>query len=434
MLFFLDKGKYAGVSFLYSVSSFLVFVMIYFSEVFGNKVFDTYNHQIGSLRDFYFVPIETPVITKFVVKTKDKQTLNLPIQLLKKKGKDFYIDSATFESEPIKDNEVSILQNIQDQQIMDIKGAKIIRANDVIIQDTPRYTVSGIDIGIFGVFRWIKLAKFLADMVRRFDIQYKSEFLPWSDIQPLEVAKGKIVLKQEKEKMSRLQPEDLADYLEHSNTLNVLKVLRLLDPEHAVNVIADINSSAQTKLINRFSPDRAAQIIALIDPDEAVDILLSLSEIKRNEILEKLTGPKKKEILHLLKHARTPIGHLMTSQFLLVSSDITVRKAIDSIRKDTKDFSEVLYLYIKNSTGQLIGVLDIHELMMENLDDPLYKIMHQNIVVVRLTTPKEIAVQKMLKYHLYSLPVIDENRIMLGIVSLDNASEEFIKQALNSTI
>lgn len=408
------------------------FGMLYFSEVFGSKVFDRQRQYIGTLRDFVFIPIETPVITKFILRTKNKQDIILPIQLLKKNGRGFSIDATTLSPEEIKENEVSILRNVQDQQIMDIKGAKIIRANDVIIQDAPRYILSGIDIGIFGVFRWIKLAKIIADMIRRFNIQYKSEFLPWSDVQPLEVAKGKIILKEEKAKMKRLQPEDLADYLERSNTINVLKVLRLLDSQQAADVIADINTTAQMKLFNRIGPEKAAQTIALIDLDEAVDILLALTLEKRKEILAHLTGSKKQEILHLMHLSKTPIGQLMSTRFITVLSDITVRKALDEIRNETRDFSNMFYLFIKNSNNQLIGVISLHELLMQNMDDPVYKVMRQNIVVVRLTTPKEIAVQKMLKYHLYAVPVIDENRTMIGIVSLNNASEDIIKPALES--
>ena len=108
---------------------------------------------------------------------------------------------------------------------------------------------------------------------------------------------------------------------------------------------------------------------------------------------------------------------------LAVFSDDIVSKVIEKIKKETSDFSILTAIYVINKEKQLIGVFGLHELLLQNLNVPIYKFMIQNIVVVHLTTPIEIAVKKMFKYRLSSIPVIDFEKHLLGIVTLDDAAK-----------
>ena len=76
----------------------------------------------------------------------------------------------------------------------------------------------------------------------------------------------------------------------------------------------------------------------------------------------------------------------------------------------------------------MVGALHLHELLLNKPDVPLYRFMNQNLILGRLTTPKEIILRRMLKYHIYAIPIVDENRALLGIVSLQDISEDIINQ------
>lgn len=394
--------------------------MLYFSEIFDKPIVDNHGKLAGTLRDLIFLPIETPLITKFMMKTPKGERIILPISLLKKTPQRFTLMGDFSESDTMAENEASVRKNIQDKQILDLKGAKVIRANDVVIADTPAYAVSGIDVGILGVFRWIGAAQLLASLLRRFNIQYKSEFLPWSQIQSLEAGRGRLVLKHDKDKMEKIPPEDLADYLEHTSTVNALKVLKLMDTAQSAQVVADIQSGFKTELFQRFSAQKAGKIITLMDPDEAVDILLTMSKARRNMVLAFINDYKKKPIMYLLNHAKTPIGHLMTTQYMEASSDNTVAAVLGAYKKEAVSLSSLPYIYLTNKSSQLVGVVSLQDLLVQPADIAVYKIMTQNVVMARLTTPEEIALEKMRKYHLYGLPVVDDNRTILGIVLLED--------------
>jgi Mg/Co/Ni transporter MgtE len=331
-----------------------------------------------------------------------------------------------YEEKEKKDNEFSVLYKLQDQQIVDIDGAKVIRVNDVIIHDAPDFAVSGIDIGFLGIFRWIGLAKPLSSLLHFFKIQSSSDFIPWSEIVPQEVANSRIVLKSEQEKLKKIHPEDLAEHLEHATIQNVLRSLKVMDEEMSARVIADLNVDYQREIFRRFSPQHAGEILSLIEADEAVDVLLSLESDRREEIMKFIEKDKQKAIHHLLHLAKTPIGHLMSAEYVTVSSDMTVREVLDRIKKTSADFSELEYVYAVNKDDQVVGVETLHELLLQKPDMPFYKIMNQNLILGRLTTPKEIALRRMIKYSIYALPIVDENRKLLGVVSLQNVAEDLV--------
>jgi CBS domain-containing protein/sporulation protein YlmC with PRC-barrel domain len=399
--------------------------MIYFSEIYNKKVFTQEGNLLGRLTDVLFLPVETPLLTKIVV--DGKQNHIIPIHSVRKfNGKGIYLNDFTDDEQ--KENEISLSKNLQNQQIVDLKGSKIIRVNDVVINTTPQYAVSGIDIGFRGILRWLFFGRMFEDFVRNLPLTKSSEFIPWSEIQPKELQNGRIVLRKAQEQLKKMFPEDLADDLEKTTITNALNILKVMDKEMSAKVIADLKLNYQEEVLNRFPAEKSAEILSLIDPDEAVDVLLALNSKKKNEILSKMKKDVRTDLEQLLSHAKTPVGHLMTSDFLAVNSDKTVKDAIEAVKKVADDFSEIFYIYVKNKQDQLVGVINLSELLTQKPDTQLFRIMNQNLVLGRLTTPKEIVANKLLKYHLYAMPIVNENKTLLGIVSLQDISEDLLKE------
>lgn len=400
--------------------------MLYFSELFGQKVYNQENQYMGKISDFLFLPLDTALITKCIIKKNNKEKFIIPIQDIKKSDQGFSLKPA-YKISTKEDREVSLRYTLQNQQIIDINGQKVIRVNDVVISELPDFTVSGIDIGVLGVFRWIGAANLIGDIISRFGMNNKSKFIPWNDIEPDEVAKGRIVLKKEQEKLENILPEDLAEHLERANIQNVLKSLHVMDKDLSARVIADLNLNYQKEILARYSDKEAGQILSLIDPDESLDVLLALDHQKREAVLQHIEADKRKQITYLMQHAKTPIGHLLSTNWLSVPADTTVKSILEKIKKETEDFSELLYIYVVNKENQIVGALNLYELLMHKSETPVLKIMNQTLILGRLTSPKEIIMNKLLKYHLYAIPIVNENRNILGIVSLQDIAEQVIE-------
>ena len=203
--------------------------MLYFSELAGKKVITEDNIPVGILDDLIFLVSDNPLVTKMRIKTSSGQKIIISIDYLQKINTRLMIEKEFLPSY-LEENELFLVKNLLDNQIIDLKGNKIVRVNDVALnQDKEKLTIAGVDIGILGLARRIRF--FGGDnfykMIRFFNIKITSEFLSWADIQPLELIRGQVKLKKKEEKLERVRPEDLADYLEKTNVLNARKFLKI---------------------------------------------------------------------------------------------------------------------------------------------------------------------------------------------------------------
>lgn len=404
--------------------------MIYFSEIFNKKVYTEDNFYLGKLKDFIFLASENPLITKIVIENKNKEKEIISYEYVKKINEKIIIEK-NYLSSSLEENELYLVKNLLDKQIIDIKGNKVVRVNDVALTKIDnQFIIGGVDIGFIGLLRRIRIFNIekIYNILSRLKIKFSSRFLSWADIHPLELSRGQVKLKKREEKLEKIRPEDLASYLEKTNLINIKRFLKILSFEKAAEVISNLNINYQSVLFKNFDPETAAKFLKYIDPDEAVDVFLTLSKKKQNLIFDYLDEKTKNNILKLLKFANNKIGSLMTTEYLVVNTQMTVREVIEKIKKETTNFSFLDYVYVVNNNFELVGVFNLHELLLENLDTPVYKFMIQNLVVVHLSTPEEIVFKKMLKYKIYALPVIDENRRILGIITLDDISGDLLKK------
>ena len=402
--------------------------MLYFSEIVGKKVYTEDMIHIGYLEDLIFLATENPIVTKIIIRDKTNQKLIISTDYLQKISKDLLIEKE-FLVTYLEENELYLVKNLLDKQIIDLKGSKIVRVNDVALQDEGKLSIAGVDIGILGIFRRLRIGtNNFYKIATFFKIKLASQFLSWADIQPLELMRGNVKLRKKEEKLEKIRPEDLADYLEKTNVINARKILKILDTEKAAEVVGNLNINYQTALFKNFHTEKAAKLISFLDPDEAVDVLLTLSKKKREEVLEKLSPKIKDNILHLLELSKKPIGTLITTEYLTVGPDDTVRQVIDKIKKETVDFSSLYCIYVVNKEKQLSGVVNLLEILKQDLDMPLYKFMTQNLVVIHLTTPIEIAMKKFLKYQLSALPVINQDKRIEGVVNFDDVASYILER------
>lgn len=399
--------------------------MYYFSELLNKNVVNENYKPLGKLKDFLFLAEESPKITKIYIKKNNKKSYAVLVKEIKNINSEIIIGKDFVEKE-VAEREFSAAHNLLNRQIIDVKGGKVVRVNDIAIQEKEggEYYIAGVDVGFRAILRWFKLEKPAMPLYKALKIYSRPHFLSWGDIEPLELARGNVQLKKDIADLERMRPEDLADYLEKTNIRNVEKIITGIDEEYAADVIEDLNVNYQTALFKRFEPEKASKIIDLLEPDEAVDILLTLPREKRIEILEGLEKTKNDELKELMKYSRTSVGKLINPEFIAVNSEISAGQALNIVKEKLTEEPFSTYVYVLNNEDHLVGVFQLADLLIQPSDDPVYKFMEQDVVVAHLTTPQEIALKRMLKYKLYALPVIEDNKKMIGVVTFDDMIED----------
>ncbi|OGK20390.1 hypothetical protein A3C23_03930 [Candidatus Roizmanbacteria bacterium RIFCSPHIGHO2_02_FULL_37_13b] len=403
--------------------------MIFFSEIKNIKVFTEDDIFIGLLHDLVFDFKEIPRITKIIVKSDKLQypRLYIPMNYVLSMNKHMVV-AKNYELGSLKVNELSIWNNIVDKQIIDIKGRKVVRVNDVILKQNGQnnLTILGVDTSAMGIWRWFGLNTALKKIASIFRVKLVPVTLPWRHIQPLELAHNKVKLNFEQEKLEKLHPEDLADYLEATSMDNIISTINLLDLDFAAEVIAELNLNYQIQLFRQIGIDKSVAVLSQMDPDEAVDVLVGFKPKTRANILQKMEVKRRQELEELLSFVGTEVGDYMNSEFFTVDVDMLANEVIAKIRNYPQRRSFLDYVYVCNNQGQLIGVFNLHELLLQSLANPVRKFMVEDPINIHLKTPLKSVQRKLIKYKLSALPVVDEYKKIIGLVSLDDVAENLI--------
>lgn len=419
--------------------------MLYFSEFDGASIYTSGGKSIGSLDDLVFYLIGTPYIKKIVIASpssfnilsfkifKRTEKFLVPVEDIKKIDTRKIIIDDNFRKTDIEENELYVKKNLLDTQVIDIEENNIVRVNDVLIQrmNSHGMVIYGVDIGMTGVLRWFNLEKFLNKILSAFGKYYiPQSVLAWSDIQPLELTRGRVVVKSRFDNLTKLHPADLADYLETQNFKNAVTLMEGIDKEYLAEVISELNPNFQTNLFKIMPVDKIAIILSIMDPDDAVDVISQFSSKKQEIILKKLSEKDAVKIRKLLKLSETPLGEYLNSEYFSVNPEDTAANVIKKIKDLTSDFSKLDYIYVVNKDKQIIGVFNLHELLLQSPDAPVFKFMVQRLLTVNLNTPVEIAFRRMNKYKVLSLPVVDEEKRIIGIVSCEDINEEKLEKQI----
>ena len=288
----------------------------------------------------------------------------------------------------------------------------------------PQLHISGVDIGALGVLRWFGLEDIVSKVSRLLGREIIPKFLAWTDVAPVELARGKVVMKQSDTKLKRLKPEDLAGHLDTMSIRNVKRIINMFEDVYAAEVFSNLSVWSQTSLLRSFLPAKSASIISQLETSEAVDALITLRRSEKDKIINLLDRQQQHEIKRLMGLAKTPVGHVVSNQFLTVKPQDSANTILNKVRAARNDIDDIRYVYVVNNENQLIGIFTLYELIIQKSDVSAYKFMIQNPIVVQLSTPKELVLRRMQKYNLNSVPVVTEKRHMLGIVDLLDLLDE----------
>ena len=219
-----------------------------------------------------------------------------------------------------------------------------------------------------------------------------------------------------------MHPADLADIAEAMPEESVRAFLSALPKERAAEVLEYLDDELRTQVLGEFSTGEAASIVAEMDPDERADALDELDDETADEILSALEPADKAETERLLQYDPYTAGGLMTTEFVSVDESLTVEAALRAVRSmASAGRREAMYtIYTVSAAGRLRGVLSLRELLAAPEGAIIGELAWSDVVSVLPDTPQEEVSQVTSNYDLVALPVVDREKRMLGVVTVDD--------------
>ncbi|OGR27425.1 MAG: magnesium transporter MgtE [Desulfuromonadales bacterium GWD2_54_10] len=408
---------------------------IYLSAVIGRSVINSKGEQIGILRDLVMVPGEVfPEVSHIVIKGR-KGLKTLPwseVSLFT-----HVVISASSANPPglctyeAYEGEILVKRDLLDKQIVDVDGAKVVRVNDIKLGNlNQKLCIFSVDIGFRGLLRRLGYERFgerFAQAIRR-DIPHSE--ISWEYVQPLEANSSKLALNIARDQMNEMHPADLADIIENIPIRNIRTVLDSIDAETTGDTIYELEADLRNVVINQLNDEQVTDILEEMEPDEAADVLSDLPEKKAQELLDMMDQEDAEDIQELLEHEEDSAGGLMTPDYLRLTSQITIGRALELLKECADEVETIYYGYIVDAEDRLEGVVSLKQLIMNPPETLITDVMEENVKFVHIDAEPEDMLETLAKYDLIAVPVLDEEDRMAGIVTVDDVLAHYLPQII----
>jgi len=398
------------------------------SEILGAAVVDSTGAVAGRVREVALCPQEDPVhVSVLVVKTRQGERALAAAQSQRING-EVRAKVPASEWQPFTGPQDPVLleRDLLDQQIIDVNGRKVVRVNDVdLLPEVEHHhfvlKIAAVDVGVRGFVRRIMKGLVPAAALRSLTNQIPPKLIPWDFVDVIETDPARRVkLKISHDKLGKLHPADIADIVEDLSPAEREAVFETLDEEVAAETLEEVEPKLQRSIVESLDEDRVADIVEEMDPDAAADLLGDLREEKSDAILEEMEPEQREEVEELLEHHENTAAGRMTTEYVALSNEATAEDALAALRMFEGDVSSVVTFYLVDQEWKLVGAVPLQNIALAAGETKLAEIKSEPLVFCKQDANEKEFTELFDKYNLMSLPVVDEDGKLAGVITADD--------------
>jgi len=324
------------------------------------------------------------------------------------------------------ENYLFLQQDLIDRQIIDIHGRKVVRVNDVDLEwlghgSVHLLRVAGVEVGVRGavqrVFKGLLPRQTLESVSRRF----ASRAIPWQFVDVIEVDPARRVkLKIEHERLGEMHPSELAEILANLAPAEREAIFTALDEEVAAETLEEVEPKLQKALLEGMDEERIAGIVEEMDPGAAADLLSELSDEQSEAILEEMEPDERHEVEELLEFHEDSAAGRMTTEYVSVPVEGTVADGVEALRLFDGDAETVTDIYLLDGDRILRGSVALARMVLALPGSHLSVLAEPRVLSCPAEMHQSDVAELFDKYNLRSLPVVDTQGRMVGVVHSDH--------------
>jgi magnesium transporter len=395
--------------------------VFFLSKLLGQTVRDAQNRTVGTLADFCVVVEGVyPRVTALAIKRRTQRLVAEwgVVASLEESGTLLRVASSALSDRPLADEELLLSGTFLDKQLVDRDGHKMIRVNDIqLVRTGANLHVVAVDVSSNAIMRRVGLAK-VGDRLAK---KSKPHLIDWRTVDVSESDAAAVRLSVPRGDLSLLHPADIADIAHELSPEERAAVLATLEGEVAADTVEEMHPSFQAALVGDLPDDKAAELLGNMSPDDAADLLADLPEERRGKLLALMEKDDREDIAELLTYPERSAGGIMTTDFVYVPPDVTAAQAIDRLREQEHEAETVYYIYVVDKGEHLLGVVSLRNLLVAPPDKRVREFMTTDPVATRTDADEEEVTRLIAKYNLLALPVVDEQNVLHGIITVDDA-------------
>lgn len=398
------------------------------TELLGSKVYDAAGAIRGRVREVAVTPQEDPArVSTLIVKTRRGNRLLAFSSIRSINGG---VRTETKEDDWPRDVGMEGLflleRDLLDQQVIDVNGRKVVRVNDVDLHEevTGNHVVlkvGSVDVGARGAIR--RLLKGVVPHAALYLLlkRIPPRAIPWEFVDLIETDPARRVrLKISHERLAKLHPADIADIIEDLAPDEREAVFETLDEEVAAEALEEVEPKLQKAIVESLDSDRAADIVEEMDPDAAADLLKDLPEEHTEKILEEMAPEERDEVSGLLEFPENTAAGRMTTEYIALGEDATVEEAIDALRNFEGGIETVSTFFVVSGDGKLVAAVPLAKLVLAESQEQLISLAQEPLITCHPETRENEVAERFDKYNLLTLPVVDDDGQLVGVITSDD--------------
>ena len=401
--------------------------IVYLSELLGLKVFDLKGQHIGSLRDAALVPLIDPIrLDRFLVGA-GPGWLSVrydQVSEITRKGIRLKDEQLT----PYHSDEymLRMKRDLLDQQIIDSQGRKLVRVNDVTLTKQHEnghevLHVLEVDIGLRSMVRRVLQGIVSPSLIRRIQSRIATNSIRWEFCNVLEPdPQRRVRLNISNRFLEKMHPADLADIVEEMGYEDRIALFNTMKNDTAAELLSEVEPDMKSRIIESLESQKAAGILEEMEPSEAADVLNNMEDARSEQILLEMGREEKEEVEEALDFRENTAGNLMGTNFLSLAESATVADAIAELRKDEDRVEDLHSLFLIDKEERLKATVPIARLFFAPGDSALRDYSADPLLFVPVDEKQDRIAEIFDRYNLLSLPVIDEEERLIGVIVVDD--------------
>ena len=220
---------------------------------------------------------------------------------------------------------------------------------------------------------------------------------------------------------------DIAELLDELKPSDATYLIKLLESEITSEVLMELDEDVREKILDNLSPKEIAKELEEMDTDDAADVVAELDEDIQQKVIDKIEDEEHaSDIVELLKYDDDTAGALMAKELVQVKETWTIAGCVREMRRQAENVTRVHSIYVTNNDGKLIGRLSLKDLLTAQTNAHISDIFIPKVDYVTVQTENEEVARIMQKYDLEAIPVVDEEGILVGRITIDDIVD-FIK-------
>ena len=402
------------------------------SQLLGQQVYDSSSARLGRVREVALVPQDDPTrIAALIVRTAEGDRL-VATELIRAVNGGVRTTARVADLPKYSSGEGMLLleRDLLDQQIIDVHGRKVVRVNDIELAfngdsvHAPmgvNLRIAFVDAGARGAIR-----RLLKGVVPRHALaswlqRVPARNIPWEFVNLIETDPARRVrLKISSDRVSQLHPADIADIIEELAPAERDAVFQTLDEEVAAQALEEIDPKLQVSILNAMESERAADIVEEMNPDAAADLLGELAEERSDEILEEMEPAERQDVEELLEFEEDTAAGRMTTDYMAISPSARVHDAVEMLKNFEGGLESMSTIYLVGENEKLVGAVPLAKLVVSHPHTHLSELKAEPLISCSPEADEREVAEIFDKYNLLTLPVVDENGALTGVITADD--------------